>query len=202
MRDVNATFNQEKNAQENAPVYLYSIFDYNGLGENLYFASYDEDVVFNGITYRAFPIGHETISENTNGEIDGVRVKISNVSRLIQYYLETNDFRGKAVSITTVWGNRLSDAESCIVDEYTIESYTATELDVVFFLTSKLDVLDVSLPGRMYSRNYCGWKFKSSECGYVGSETSCNKTFQRCKELLNQQRFGGFPGVPLRRLVI
>jgi len=35
----------------------------------------------------------------------------------------------------------------------------------------------------------------SGRCGYTGSETSCNRSLARCEELLNQLRFGGFPGV-------
>ncbi len=202
MRETNITFVEEKNAQENEPVYLYTIYDYNSSGEHLHFAGYDSDIVFNGITYSQFPIEHQSIGENTNGEIDSVRVRVSNVSRLIQYYLEEYDFRGKKVAIITVWANRLDDADACIVDEYAIDSYTVNERDVTFFLTSNMDVLDITLPGRMYSRNYCRWKFKSDECGYAGAETTCNKTFQRCKELENQERFGGFPGIPLRRLYI
>jgi len=32
-------------------------------------------------------------------------------------------------------------------------------------------------------------------CGYTGSETSCDRSYARCKELNNSKRFGGFIGV-------
>jgi phage-related protein len=35
----------------------------------------------------------------------------------------------------------------------------------------------------------------TGKCGYVGSETDCNRSFTRCKELGNERRFGGFIGV-------
>lgn len=41
----------------------------------------------------------------------------------------------------------------------------------------------------------CPAIFKSELCGYKGSETECNKTFGQCKELKNEHRFQGWPGV-------
>jgi phage-related protein len=37
----------------------------------------------------------------------------------------------------------------------------------------------------------------SSPCGFYddGTETNCNRTFARCKELGNEERFGGFPAI-------
>ena len=36
-------------------------------------------------------------------------------------------------------------------------------------------------------------RFKDCRCGYTGEETSCDRTFDRCKELGNQANFRGFP---------
>ena len=36
-------------------------------------------------------------------------------------------------------------------------------------------------------------RFKDSRCGYSGNETSCDRTFARCKELGNEENFRGFP---------
>ena len=36
-------------------------------------------------------------------------------------------------------------------------------------------------------------RFKDCRCGYTGKETSCDRTFNRCKELGNQANFRGFP---------
>lgn len=38
----------------------------------------------------------------------------------------------------------------------------------------------------------CYLTFKSELCGYSGSAISCNKSFQRCKQLKNHVRFGGW----------
>ena len=200
MRTTNDTFKQEKNKPANQPIFLYTIYDYDGLNNNLYFAEYDEDVVYNGITYIRFPITHEFIGENTQGSVDSLKVMISNVSREIQAYLELYEFRNKKVDVMLVWANQLQDPNAYIKDTYYIDSISATEEAVSFALTSKFDLLDVTIPNRKYSRNYCSWKFKSTECGYAGAETLCNKTFQRCQALNNRLRFGGFPSIPSRRI--
>lgn len=229
MRSPSSSFVEEKNKQENAPIRLYEIEDYDGASNNLYFAENDEDVVYGTlyyltdtdgnritdtdgdyiivnytpqVTYTRFPIVCERISENTQGEIDSVRVSLANVSQLIQAYLKNYDFRGKKVTITTVWRGYLDDETVSIEDIYYIDSYISDMKNVSFTLTSKFDLLDVEIPFRKYSRTYCAWKFKSTECGYSGGESTCNRTLQRCRELENVLRFGGFPSVPARRLFI
>lgn len=202
MRDINPVFKSEKNKPENKPIFLYAIYDYDNNDSNLYFVEHDTNITFDSQEYIKFPITYERIGENTRGEIDAVRITLSNVSRLIQGYLENYDLRGKKVQILTVWADHLNDADAYIEDIFYIDNYIADQNNVVFTITSKFDVLGVEIPVRKYSRNYCAWKFKSSECGYSGTETECNKTLQRCRELNNNGRFGGFPSVPSRPVYV
>ena len=200
-RNVNSTFKSEKAKKENAPIFLYVLKEYNGV-DDLNFAGFDQDVTFNGTVYTRFPIKHEFVAENNQGQIDQVKITLANVSRLIELYLEQYDFRGKKVIIRAVWADQLSDPDAYIDDVFYIDNYTADQSNVEFTLTGKFDVLGIDLPARRYARNYCVWKFKSAECGYAGAELTCDKTQQRCKQLDNYQRFGGFPSVPTRRIYI
>jgi len=200
-REVDSIFKSEKAKRENTPIFLYTLEKYDSVND-LHLAGLDEDVVYNGITYSKFPITHEFVGENNQGAIDQVKVRLANVSRLIQLYLEQFDFRGRKVTIRMVWFNQLSDPDAFMDDIFYIDSYTADQNNVEFTLTGKFDVLGVDLPARRYSRNYCAWKFKSAECGYSGAEITCNKTKQRCKQLNNYQRFGAFPSVPTRRIYV
>ncbi len=200
-RNIDSTFKAEKAKQENQPIFLYTIEDYDGVSD-LHLAGYDTDITYNSVLYSRFPISHEFVGENNQGQIDQVKVRLANVSRLIQSYLEQYDFRGKKVIIRMVWANQLADPDAYMDDAFYIDSYTADQSNVEFTLTSKFDVLGVDLPARRYARNYCNWKFKSPQCGYTGAETACDKTQQRCKELGNYQRFGAFPSVPTRRTYI
>ncbi len=197
--DTNAAFKAEARKKSTQPIFLYTLYDYDGASHNKYFAAQDTDVVFDGVTYEKFPVTHDAITENVKGEIDTVKVQVSNVSRLIESYLQTYDLRGLRLSVKQVWANLLDDPDCFIEFSNYIDSYVSNVKDVVFSLMSKFDVLDVIVPGRVFLRNMCQWEFKSTECGYSGAETTCNKTRQRCKELVNGPRFGGYPSVPGRR---
>jgi len=199
---MDSDFLKQKNAITNAPIYLYTIYDYDGVGNNLTLAEWSEDIVFNGVTYQKFPISHDEIGDNSQNQTPAIKVKISNVSRLIQYYLEIYDWRGKKVKITLVWLDKLDNTDCKLDFTFFIDSYIANEQVAEFNLLPKVDALGVTLPRRTYSRNYCQWRFKGIECGYAGSETECNKTKQRCKELNNYKRYGGFPSIPVRVLYV
>lgn len=201
MRSLDADFITQKNAEENKPIYLYAIYDYDG-SSDLFLAEYDTDITFDGQVYTRFPIKHDFISENTKGQIDAVKLTLGNVSRLIQAYLESYDLRGVKVDIIQVFSDTIADADAYLKHTYYIDSYTADEQSAEFTLTSRFDVLDLGLPARAYSRNYCGWKFKSDECGYDGAETECDKTLSRCRVLSNEDRFGGFPSIPSRQIYV
>lgn len=201
MVETNATFKEKSRENATQPVFLYTVHDYKGNDENLCFAAYDVNVTFDGVEYQKFPITHDEITENTKGEIDTIKVQISNIARLIEYYLQTYDLRGKEISIKQVWADKLDDPDCYIEFSSFIDSYTSNVKDVVFSLMSKFDVLNVTIPGRLWLRDSCQAIFKGAdgECGYAGSETVCNRTWQRCKELNNSQRFGGCRAIPGRR---
>lgn len=201
MRDVNANFIEQKNKQTSTIIRLYILEAYDGTND-LRFAEWNEDIVFDGLTYTKFPISIDQISENNKGYINSTTITLANVSRQIETYLQNYDLRGKTVRIKRVWLEHLDDPEALIEDVFNINAITSTAKNVMLTITSKLDIMDVNTPGRLYTRNYCQWRFKGTECAYAGGETSCNKTKQRCKELNNFERFGAFPSVPSGRIYI
>jgi lambda family phage minor tail protein L len=201
-RNPSGEFITRKNAEVNKPIFLYVIYNWDGASNNLYYTNHKTNITYNGQVYTKFPGTHEAIGENTTGEIDTVRFTLGNATRVIGYYLENYEWRGKKVSIIQVFADKLDDASANITDTYYIDSYSTTKEGATFILTSKFDILNVVLPARRYSRNYCGWKFKSTECGYSGAETECNKTLARCRILSNSERFGGFPSIPSKRMVL
>lgn len=196
MRPIDSANTTRKNLPANKPIFLYTVFNYDGANNNIYFAEWDSNVTFNSIVYTRFPITHDFVSENSQGRIDSIKLTVCNISRLIQGYLELYDFRKKKVTIQMVWADNLSDSDPVLSDTFYIDKYSADEKNVTFELTSKFDILILQLPARMYMRNYCAWKFKGTECKYAGATTTCNKTFQACQALSNIANFGGFPSVP------
>ena len=192
----------EKNKKTNRPLHLYTLHDYNGLGVDFLMAEYVENVTFDGLEYVAFPITFDSIKENNRGQIDAVTLRISNVLRVIQAYLEAEDFRGKKVTIRTVMYDLLEDSTAYVDAVYYIDSWASDQDDVSFTLTSKFNLLGVELPLRTYSRNYCSWTWKSTECGYSGDGEYCGRIKQGCKSLSNYDRFGGFPSLRPKRAIL
>ena len=202
MYTLDSTFKLEKNKPANQPVYLYTIHSYDG-SNDLHLAEGKADIVYGGLPYTAFPIKHSGTEENASGQIDQLTVSVSNVSRLIQAYLEAYDWRGLKVTITLAWANQLADPDAHIDFVYYIDTYTANEEVAEFTLTSKLDILDAQLPAGKYNRNFCRWKFKSTECGYSGAESTCDKRKTTCENTMNNVlRYGGFPSIPANRIFI
>ena len=201
MRTLDADFIIEKNKEENKPIFLYTIFDYDGNGNNLCNNSWDETLTFDGVVYTDAVIVHEDIGMNSEGSVDAVMLRIGNVNRVMQSYLENIDYHRKKVSIKRIFYDKLSEALAQYQDVYFIDEYEATEQEITFTLTSAFDLMGVTLPARIMSRNFCQWKFKSAECAYAGAETQCNKTLARCRVLSNQLRYGGFPGIPSMRIL-
>lgn len=195
-------FLKEKNKQVNKPIFLYTIYNYDGASNDLNLAESKESIEFDGITYNAFPITHDNVSDNAQGQTPEIKVRVANVSRLIEYYLNIYDLRDKKVLIRLVWADKLDNPDIKFDVVYYINNYTANEKAVEFTLLPKVDALGIVLPKRTYSRNYCQWRFKSDECGYSGEFTECNKTKQKCKELNNYVRFGGFPAIPSKKLYV
>ena len=101
----------------------------------MYLASYDEDIVYDLETYTRFPIMHEFTGENNQGRIDQVKVRLANVSRLIQLYLEQYDFRGKKVIIRTVWANQLADPDAHIDDIFYFTDFLSLDYKILMFFS-------------------------------------------------------------------
>lgn len=201
---TDVTFRAEKNKPANQPIYLYTITEYDGVND-LNLAEWDTDIFYptgeGEIKYTKFPIKHEEIGENSQGEIDTFKVSVSNVNRTIQGYLESYNLRGKKVTITLVWADKLSNPDNNIKFIFYIDNYTATQDIVEFVLSTKYDIIDLPLPRGMFNRNYCRWKFNSDECGYTTPETTCDKRKATCRDIMhNVARFGGFPSVPTGKL--
>ena len=194
MKDPGPKFVSEKNKETNEPIFLYTFHDYDGQGGDLRYVDYDKDIVFDSKNYSKAPIAHDVVEENTEGSINAVRLTVGNASRYIQALLEDPNykFRGKKVTIRMVWRDHLDDPNCYVDDIFYIDSCSTDQLNAYFMLSTKFDILRVMLPGEMFLRGHCRYAskddgFKGPRCVYSGEETECNRTWQRCKELENQQ---------------
>jgi lambda family phage minor tail protein L len=233
------TYITEKNKPSNSPIMLYEIEI--SPASILYFCEWDTQIVYpSGVTgyglgggplgggvlggggsqtYLPFPLTHEGIGVNALGEIDTVKVKLSAVDRTIISTLAANNgLIGCKVVMKLVFFDRLDDPDANIASTFYIDSVETTEQEAVFNLTSKLDLYQVQIPGRMFERDHCQWTFKKEGCWYFSGTTyyfppagftnegvECDHTRigpVGCKYHNNASRYGGFPAIPMRGLYV
>ena len=199
MRVVGDAFKEQKNAPTVRPIYLYEIVIDPVSNTIRRFTSHPGGITFDGETFQHFPIVHSATSEDGSGQIQKAALMVSNVSREMQALIDDNDgFRNRQVTITQVWLPTIADTTAFISDVLRISNTVVTDTEAKFTLSSELDVLEIRLPRRALTRTFCRFRFKSALCGYVGVETECDKTLNRCRELVISRRFGGFPATPLQ----
>jgi len=219
-RDINDTFTTEKNRQENTPIWCYHI--YVPEATDIYLTEWDTDIVYptvGGHTYLKFPLKHEGISKNILGETDSVKVTMSNVDRSIgAILLSKGGLVDYKVDITLVFENLLDDADANITETFWIETSNISETVSVFILTTRLDLYQLKLPGRVQHRDCCGWTFKKEGCylttspgvyaapaGFLNAGVECDHTVNGstgCVYHANSGRFGSYPGIPHRAFFI
>lgn len=155
-------------------------------------------------TWAAFPFDIDDLGEPGRNEVPRINLRVSNVSRAIQSYIEQyTGGVGATVILRVVHADHLAGSEAntvlCRLD-FTVTSCTANSKEVVFGLGAS-NPWNRRTPLNKTRKNFCRWKFKDTlTCNYTGGETTCNKTLSRCRELANSERFGGFPGVGLTGL--
>lgn len=156
---------------------------------------YDQTLSWGGEDWLPFPFEIDVVGETQKGEIPLVNVRVSNVTRVLIPYLEQGRAGvGSTVYLRIVNTAKLDGATAEIEFEFICTGCKVDAKWVTFALGAK-NILRRRFPRNRVLKNFCRYKFKDARCGYSGAETECNHTLERCRELSNSTRFGGFPGV-------
>lgn len=166
--------------------------------ETLRYARNDEDIVYQGQTYSAASFAFKTVQ--ASGEMPESSISLNDLTGVINKYIdESNGGDGWKIKLMTVATADIAQPpqgeEMMYVKGASISGYTVT------LSLGANNPLMSRFPKRMQRRNRCSWIFKSAECGYSGSKTSCDYSLQGdngCAEKGNTLRFGGFPGLRKR----
>jgi phage-related protein len=155
----------------------------------------NEDITFQGNVYSAFPIQIELPKESSTGEIQAVRLMVSNVTRTLQGHLEAlNGGVGSTVRMIIVNTAHLVEDYAELTMDFDVLSVECNAQ----WVTCKLGIANPmrrKFPGFKYMAGHCNWQFKSAECAYAGSATECDRTLAACTAKNNATRFGGYPGL-------
>lgn len=205
MKIINTNLITEKNKLDITSAWLTLIQVQVSDVSTIYLTPNPQSVDFDGITYNPFPCKIEPVRSDTKGGLNETIVTVSNVTREISAYVESNDLRGKKVRLIGVNSAYISDPTARVFDE----EYIITEIDiteqVVNFRLGHVRFLQQQFPAGRFLRDNCRWVYKSTECGYTGGAVGtppldkCDKNLEGiygCRAHTNQSRFGGFPTLP------
>ena len=155
----------------------------------------NEDVVFGGETYTAFPVQIELPKETNSGEIPSITLQVSNVTRVLQGHLEAlNGGVGATVQLIIVNVAHLSEDYAELTMDFDVLSATCSA-QWVSLKCGASNPLRRRFPGDKYFAGHCNWQFKGAECAYSGGDTTCERNLTACEAKSNTGRFGGFPGL-------
>lgn len=158
----------------------------------------NESITFNSQVYTPFPFQIEPTKETTKGEIPTVTLKVSNVTRVFQASIESNNGGvGAIVIVRFINSAYLSEDYAELEMEFTVLR-TESNIDWISFTLGAPSPLIKRFPLYRYLASHCNWTFKEVECGYTGTETYCDRTLDGvngCRQKSNSNRFGGFPGM-------
>ena len=186
------------------------------------------NITWNGNTYTRLPIQAEGFDYTNTGTLPRPSLTVANldgtVSTLLLLVNATtpgNDLGGATVKrIRTLKkyldGEAAADPHAKFPDEiWYIDRKSGESRDSVSFeLASKFDLAGVMLPKRQVIANICQWRYRSTECGYTGSnywdandnvvgtlaQDKCGKRLSSCKLRFGENAelpFGSFPGAGL-----
>lgn len=182
------------------------------------------DLTTGTVLYQAVgKIERGEFGNNLTAEIPELSVAIPNVDRSLESAVQTSDYlRGNEVYIITGFAKHLPsdnpdddiggtpDHNAFYKERYYVDSVISDENVITFSCKSKFDVKQIVVPGRRYTRD-CGWLihggYLGSNCDLNGSINSasfstCDGTLEQCRERQNDHRFGGFPSMPRRGVII
>lgn len=206
-----------------------------GVDETYYFhagtnLNSNGELVWNANSYLRFPIEADGFEYSGNGQLPRPKIRCSNIMstitalllslpnglegakvsriRTLARYIDAVNFPGSVNPYGTPDPTAEFPREIYYVDRKIGESRDVVE----FELAASFDLAGVRAPKRQCISNICQWKYRSAECGYVGtnyfSENDqpvaslaadvCGKRLSSCKARFGataELPFGSYPGI-------
>ncbi len=208
MLSLNSIAIQEKNKLASDSVFCIALeITIPSLVDTIKVCNNTEDIAWNGATWTAFPFMVEEISDVSSGEVPRVDVKVSNVSRVFEAYLQAYDTYCKAngfspievsifvINTAVIAASPTADAEVEHVFEL---KQPKTDSQWATFTLGASNPFQRRFPQNRMLKNHCRFIYKGSDgrCGATTATfTTCSHTLTACRERDNSERFGGTPGI-------
>lgn len=155
-----------------------------------------EDIVWNSQLWTAFPFELDPPKQSSNGELPNFTVRVSNITRTVEGYLEqAGGGVGSDVRIMVIMSEHLDIRTPELDEQFSVQSVSYDESWVSFTLTGAVNLFR-RVPLRRFLKNFCPFQYKGPECKATSSFPDCNKSLSNCRARGNETRFGGEPAIP------
>jgi len=201
---------QDKNALSTDAVFLVLLEINIPSVETIRLINNTEDITWDSALWQQFPFTLSDISQTSKSEVSQWTLKVANATRVMERYMQDYDFYLKNNGVD---GNEIEciirvintndiDNTTPIAEFPSLLQHSTTDAAWATFKLTSRNLYSQQFPQRIIYKNFCSWDFKSTQCQYSGDGEFCDKTLTNCRAYSNSPRFGGFPGVSGRGLVV
>lgn len=167
----------------------------NGEEHQLFFCNWGEDITYQGNVYNGGNFDFSIRSDSNKMPV-GTLSCYDPTGQMHQLLEHSYGAVGANVTIKVV--NTASLDASPEFEEYFIVGRSSMSGGFVQFELSVPNYIAMRFPPRVLIKNFCGFLYKSDECGYVGGKQTCDYSLlgaNGCAAHDNARRFGGFPSM-------
>lgn len=154
---------------------------------------------YNGEEYLGAPLTYDEIKRDDNSSVSKLNINLSNVGLAISGIIgQRGDVITNAPAVLTlvfldVNTNTLQPDIKQVLYAGRCNNLKLDYENASMDIETSLGGYEIQAPVMKYRTTCQVRRFKDCRCGYVGEETKCDRTFDRCKELENEENFRGFP---------
>jgi len=166
--------------------------------QTIYLCNSDRTITWNGNAYTKFPFSVSAVKRSAGTFEESGSVSASNVDRSMAQLLMSEVIEGKNITIRKCyWNQDFGHTEPYIVfdGQVDVASIEENNEDALVTLQYKNEFWNwrAEIPNNAFGIT-CQHSFKSNTpgCQYIGTEVSCDRSFERCTQLGNTSRFRGF----------
>lgn len=194
MRSITSQILDEYKSGELFPYFLLEFYN----GDDVYrYTSLDVPQFFSGTsapsaTFTPLGFSFESVTYSMGQIVDDAIIRIDNLDQAMTSIFVGGTMQGQPASIYTgVLNSSGGDIGSLLFFEGEIDSFELDEQELRLTIGSPFSKWSHKATGKHSSS--CRWKtFAGPECQYLGSETTCDRSYARCSALGNTLHFGGF----------
>lgn len=157
----------------------------------------NESVIWDGEEWLAVPFAAPEIEETKDAQVPNIKLSFWDMDGSLSVIVDNNSGAiGATVTLRKILSSNVETSTCEREEEMEVLSASITSKGLISFSLGAENLSTKRCPVNRYLKNHCRYEeFKGEYCGYSGSETECDRTFARCKELENQERFGGQPAI-------